>query len=202
MKFGPRVCVCCWAAAANHFFSEQIERQTTVAALSFWLSKQKHKRYGGVDASELPFFHKRCKNQLDERIETINRSFVPTTTVDQIYYQDLKISKILKSLFFKKFKSKIYITLIWNNVTLWRSISPSACVVDYQHAYIYDGEDEYMNNGRPPKVKSANDVVAFVHGDRYKHIFNDCSMYLMILSLVSQARQSIRGVFLDFLLTI
>ena len=102
-----------------------------------------------------------------------NLRYKKPTTVDQIYYQDLKISKILKSLFFKKFKSKIYITLIWNNVTLWRSISPSACVVDYQHAYIYDGEDEYMNNGRPPKVKSANDVVAFVHGDRYKHILID-----------------------------
>ena len=102
-----------------------------------------------------------------------NLRYEKPTTVDQIYYQDLKISKILKSLFFKKFHSKIYITLIWNNVTLWRSISPSACVVDYQHAYIYDGEDEYINNGRPPKVKSANNVVALVHGDRYKRILID-----------------------------
>tara|TARA_B100001175_G_scaffold317268_1_gene333548 strand:+ start:3613 stop:4884 length:1272 start_codon:yes stop_codon:yes gene_type:complete len=102
-----------------------------------------------------------------------NLRYKKPTTADQIYYQDLKIAKILKSLFFKKFHSKIYITLIWNNVTLWRSISPSASVVDYQHAYIYDGEDEYMNNGRPPKVKSANNVVAFVHGDRYKRILID-----------------------------
>ena len=34
-----------------------------------------------------------------------NLRYKKPTTVDQIYYQDLKISKILKSLFFKKFKS-------------------------------------------------------------------------------------------------
>jgi len=102
-----------------------------------------------------------------------NLIYKKPTTLDEIYFQDIKISKILKTLFFNRFRSKFFITLIWNNVTLWRSISPSACVVDYQHAYIYDGEDEYMNNGRPPKVKSANNVVALVHGDRYKRILID-----------------------------
>lgn len=94
-------------------------------------------------------------------------------SVDEIYFQDLKISKILKSLFFNKLDSKIYITLIWNNVTLWRCVNPSACIIDYQHGYIFDGEAEYMLNGQPPKVKSANNVVALVHSDRYKKILID-----------------------------
>jgi len=102
-----------------------------------------------------------------------NLIYKKPTSIDEIYFQDVKISKILKTLFFNRFRSKFYITLIWNNVTLWRCINPSSCVVDYQHAYIYDGEDEYMNNGRPPKVKSANDVVALVHGERYKRILID-----------------------------
>ena len=96
------------------------------------------------------------------------------TTADQIYFQDLKISKILKNLFFRKFNSKVYITLIWNNVTLWRCVNPSACVVDYQHAYIYDGEEGgHMLNGSPPRVKVDNDVAALVHGERYKRILID-----------------------------
>ena len=94
-------------------------------------------------------------------------------SVDEIYFQDYKISNILKSLFFNNLNSKVYITLIWNNVTLWRCLNPSACIVDYQHGYIYDGEAEYMLNGKPPKVKSANNVVALVHGDRYKRILID-----------------------------
>ena len=54
-------------------------------------------------------------------------------SVDEIYFQDYKISNILKSLFFNNLNSKVYITLIWNNVTLWRCLNPSACIVDYQH---------------------------------------------------------------------
>jgi len=102
-----------------------------------------------------------------------NLIYKKPTTADQKYLQDLKISKILKNLFFRKFNSKVYITLIWNNVTLWRHINPSACVVDYQHAYIYDGEAEYMLNGSPPKIKVDNDVTALVHGERYKRILID-----------------------------
>ena len=94
-------------------------------------------------------------------------------SVDEIYFQDFKISNILKNLFFNNLKSKVYITLIWNNVTLWRCLNPAACIIDYQHGYIYDGEAEYMLNGKPPKVKSANNVIALVHGDRYKRILID-----------------------------
>ena len=38
---------------------------------------------------------------------------------DRIFQIELSISKILKSIFFRKFESKIYITLLWNNITLW-----------------------------------------------------------------------------------
>ena len=95
------------------------------------------------------------------------------STSDQVYFRELKISKIIKKIFFKKFRSKVYITLIWNNVTLWRCINPDSCVVDYQHAYICDGEEYYMKDGRPPRLKSDNDVVALVHGDRYKSLLID-----------------------------
>ena len=80
------------------------------------------------------------------------------TSSDEIYFQELKIAKILKNIFFNKFHSKVYITLIWNNVTLWRSINPCAPVVDYQHGFIFDGEEEYINNGHVAKVKTDNDV--------------------------------------------
>ena len=94
-------------------------------------------------------------------------------TSDKVYFRELKISKFIKKLFFKKFHSKVYITLIWNNVTLWRCINPNSCVVDYQHAFIYDGEEYYMKDGRPPRLKSDNNVVALVHGDWYKNLLID-----------------------------
>lgn len=102
-----------------------------------------------------------------------NLIYKKPTSLDEIYFQDIRISKILKTLFFKRFRSKFYITLIWSNVTLWRCVNPSSCVADYQHAYLCIGEDAYINNGRPPKVKSANDVVALVHGERYKSMLID-----------------------------
>ena len=92
---------------------------------------------------------------------------------DDVYFRELKISKFVKKFFFNKFQSKIYITLIWNNVTLWRSLNPTSCIVDYQHAFIQDEEDYYMEDGRPPRLKSDNNVVALVHGDRYKRILID-----------------------------
>lgn len=92
------------------------------------------------------------------------------TSSDEIYFQELKIAKILKNIFFKKFHSKVYITLIWNNVTLWRTINPDVPVVDYQHGFIFDGEEEYIDNGNVAKVKTDNDVITLVHGDRYKNI--------------------------------
>tara|TARA_B100001063_G_C16777702_1_gene567091 strand:- start:6676 stop:7941 length:1266 start_codon:yes stop_codon:yes gene_type:complete len=92
---------------------------------------------------------------------------------DDVYFRELKLSKFVNFFFFNKFQSKIYITLIWNNVTLWRSVNPTSCIVDYQHAFIQDEEDYYMEDGRPPRLKSDNNVVALVHGDRYKRILID-----------------------------
>ena len=110
-----------------------------------------------------------------------------TETLDQVYFRELKISKIIKNLFFKKFSSKVYITLIWNNVTLWRCIDPSACVVDYQHGFIFDGEEEFMKDGRPPRIKLDNNVIALVHGNRYKHVLinNDASGFYSEKNVIS-----------------
>jgi len=94
-------------------------------------------------------------------------------TRDAVYLREFKISKILKNLFFKKFHAKVYITLTWNNVTLWRTVSPSASIVDYQHGIISDGDEAHMKDGHPPKIKSANDVIALVYGDRFKRILID-----------------------------
>ena len=94
-------------------------------------------------------------------------------TKDEIYLRELKIAKILSNVFFKKFHSKVYITLLWNNVTLWRSINPSACIADYQHGIIFDGHEESVKNGQPPKVKLANDVVTLVYGKIFKNILID-----------------------------
>lgn len=92
------------------------------------------------------------------------------TSSDEIFFQESKIAKIIKNIFFKKFYSKVYITLIWNNVTLWRAVNPYAAIVDYQHGFIFDGEEEYIDNGSVAKVKTDNDVITLVHGDRYKNI--------------------------------
>ena len=91
-------------------------------------------------------------------------------TEEELYIREFKTSKIIKRLFFTKFRSKIYITLLWNNVTLWRRINHDACVVDYQHGIICDGHPRYIKNGEPPKVKSSNDVFTLVYGDVFKSI--------------------------------
>ena len=90
-------------------------------------------------------------------------------TIDQIYFRELRISKAVKRLFFKKFHSKAYITLIWNNVTLWRCIDNSACIVDYQHGIICNGHDGYIKENKAPAVKSANNIITLVYGDWFKH---------------------------------
>ena len=116
-----------------------------------------------------------------------------TETLDQVYFRELKISKIIKNLFFKKFSSKVYITLIWNNVTLWRCIDPSACVVDYQHGFIFDGEEEFMKDGRPPRIKLDNNVTALVHGNRYKNVLinNDASGFYSEKNVISVGHNNI-----------
>ena len=89
---------------------------------------------------------------------------------DQVFLNELKISKILKKIFFRKFHSKIYITLLWNNITLWRCIDPKACIMDYQHGIIFDGHEESIKHGKPPIIKQLNNIITLVYGDAFKNI--------------------------------
>ena len=89
---------------------------------------------------------------------------------DQVFLNELKISKILKKIFFRKFHSKIYVTLLWNNITLWRCIDPKACVMDYQHGIIFDGHEESIKYGKPPIIKQLNNIITLVYGDAFKNI--------------------------------
>ena len=97
-----------------------------------------------------------------------NLIYKKPTNIDEVYSQELEISKILKILFFNKFNSAVYITLIWNNVTLWRCINPSACVIDYQHGIINNGHEGYIKCNEPPKVKLKNNITTLVYGDWFK----------------------------------
>ncbi|MDA9578173.1 hypothetical protein N9S10_03905 [Gammaproteobacteria bacterium] len=108
-----------------------------------------------------------------------NLIYKKPTNIDEVYSQELKVSKILKILFFKKFNSAVYITLIWNNVTLWRCINPSACIVDYQHGVINNGHEGYIKYNEPPKVKLKNNITTLVYGDWFKRtlIENDKSNF-------------------------
>ena len=102
-----------------------------------------------------------------------NLIYKKPTNIDEVYYQELKISKILKFCFLKKLDSAVYITLIWKNVTLWRCISPSACIVDYQHGVISNSHRGYIKYNEPPKVKSKNNITTLVYGDWFKRTLID-----------------------------
>lgn len=91
-------------------------------------------------------------------------------TKEEFYQIELKISKILKFLFFNRFRSKIFITLNWNNVTLWRKVNPFASIIDYQHGIIFDGHDGYLVDGKAPKVRSCNNLITMVYGESFKNI--------------------------------
>ena len=100
-------------------------------------------------------------------------------TKNEIYLREVKISNILKRIFFTKFHSKVYITLIWNNSTLWRTINPDACIADYQHGTIWNGHHGYLKNGHPLKEKKINNIVTLVYSDFFKHLLieNDKSCF-------------------------
>ena len=101
------------------------------------------------------------------------------TEINEIYAREKKISRILRIIFFNRFFSKVYITLIWNNATLWRSINNDACIIDYQHGVIFNGHEGYLSDGSPPKVKSLNKIDTMVYGDIFKKILmaNDKSNF-------------------------
>ena len=115
-------------------------------------------------------------------------------TKNEIYLQDVKISKILKRIFFTKFHSKVYITLIRNNATLWRAINPDACIADYQHGSIWNGHHGYLKNGHPQKEIKLNNIVNLVYSDFFKSLlidndkscfFNDSNVYTVGLNKIA-----------------
>lgn len=115
--------------------------------------------------------------------------------IDEIYLREKKISKILRKIFFNRFYSKVYITLIWNNATLWRSINTNACIVDYQHGVIFNGHVGYLLDGMPPKVKSLNNIDTMVYGDTFKKILmaNDRSNFYNESNLIKVGFNKISG---------
>ena len=115
--------------------------------------------------------------------------------IDEIYLREKKISKILRKIFFNRFYSKVYITLIWNNATLWRSINTNACIVDYQHGVIFNGHEGYLLDGMPPKVKSLNNIDTMVYGDTFKKILmaNDRSNFYNESNLIKVGFNKISG---------
>lgn len=98
---------------------------------------------------------------------------------NEIYLREVKISNILKRIFFKRFHSKVFITLIWNNSTLWRTVNPDACIVDYQHGTIWNGHQGFLKNGYPLKEIKINNIVTLVYSDFFKHLLieNDKSCF-------------------------
>lgn len=105
--------------------------------------------------------------------------FNKPVTKNEIYIGEVRISKVLKRIFFRKFYSKVYITLIKNNSTLWRTINPDSCIVDYQHGTIWNGHHGYLKDSYPPEDAIKNNITTLVHGDLFKNllIHNDKSKF-------------------------
>jgi hypothetical protein len=124
-------------------------------------------------------------------------------TKNEIYLREVKISNILKRIFFTKFHSKVYITLIWNNSTLWRTINPDACIVDYQHGTIWNGHHGYLKNGHPLKEKKINNIVTLVYSDFFKRLlvendkscfYNDSNVYAVGLNKITNKIGDIKNI--------
>ena len=125
------------------------------------------------------------------------------TNKNEIYQREVKISNILKRIFFRKFQSKVYITLIWNNSTLWRTVNPAACIVDYQHGTIWNGHHGYLKNGYPLKEKKINNIVTFVYSDFFKRLliendkscfYNDSSVFTVGLNKTTNKIGDIKNI--------
>ena len=124
-------------------------------------------------------------------------------TKNEIYLREVKISNILKRIFFTKFHSKVYITLIWNNSTLWRTINPDACIADYQHGTIWNGHHGYLKNGHPLKEKKINNIVTLVYSDFFKHLliendkscfYNDSNVHTVGLNKTTKKIDDIKNI--------
>jgi hypothetical protein len=108
-----------------------------------------------------------------------NLKYKKPLTENEIDSREIRVTNLIKNIFFRRFYSKVYITLIWNNISLWRSINPSACIVDYQHGTIWNGHHGYLKNGHPPKEKKINNIITLVHSDFFKRLLieNDKSSF-------------------------
>lgn len=124
-------------------------------------------------------------------------------TENEIYSRELRIANSLKKIFFRKFHSKVYITLIWNNISLWRSINPNACIVDYQHGTIWNGHHGYLKNGHSPKEKKINSIITLVYSDFFKHLlikndkssfYNDSNVYAVGLNKTTNEISNIKNI--------
>ena len=124
-------------------------------------------------------------------------------TKNEIYSRELRIANSLKKIFFRRFHSKVYITLIWNNISLWRSINPNACIVDYQHGTIWNGHHGYLKNGHPLEEKKINNIITLVYSDFFKRLliendessfYNDSNVYTVGLNKTSKKIGDIKNI--------
>lgn len=89
---------------------------------------------------------------------------------DNFYKREVKVSKVLKTIFFRQFKSKIYIVLAHNNVELWRVVDPKSIIIDYQHGMIWNGHDNILVNSMPAEIKVYNDLTIMLYGKGFKQL--------------------------------
>lgn len=89
---------------------------------------------------------------------------------EDFYKRELKISKIIKNIFFKKLYTKNIILLAHNNVILWKELFPNAKIFDYQHGMIWNGHEGTLENHIPVPVKTYNNVNTLVYGNGFKNL--------------------------------
>jgi len=92
---------------------------------------------------------------------------------DNYYEREKKVSKWIKTIFFRKFNAKMYIVLANNNVTLWREINPSAKIIDYQHGMIWNGHDTTLVDYEPHQIKTKNSIINMVYGKGFRDLLID-----------------------------
>ena len=84
--------------------------------------------------------------------------------------RELKISKIIKSIFFRKLHTKNIILLAHNNAILWNEIFPNAKIFDYQHGMIWNGHGGTLENYIPDPIKTYNNIHTLVYGNGFKNL--------------------------------
>jgi len=92
---------------------------------------------------------------------------------DNYYEREKKVSKWIKTIFFRKFNATMYIVLANNNVTLWREINPSVKIIDYQHGMIWNGHDTTLVDREPHQIKTKNSIINMVYGKGFRDLLID-----------------------------